>query len=626
MCGICGYYGLKNGQKTIKQMTQTLYLRGPDDGGTHIFPESLVGFGHRRLSILDLSKAGHQPMFNEDKTICITYNGEVYNFIELRKELENHGRQFHSRTDTEVILACYEQYGIKVVSRLDGIFAFAIFDTVKNLIYLVRDHVGIKPLYYAFSNGRFFFGSEIKAILASDQIIPEVNQQALFDYLTYLYVPCPLTMYRDIYQVPPAHILILNLNTGEHTLERYWDPLMRKGEILTDQVEINQLVRNTLSQTVKEQLISDVPVGAFLSGGIDSNIIVSLMAEHSSQRVKTFTAIFTDKKASYFNEKAGAARVAQKFNTSHLEIEIPTPSMDDILTMLSWTDQPFGNPTLFLSYLISKEIRNTVTVALSGAGGDELFGGYVRYKHFMLARKIINSIPLDLPSISNGIIKFWPSTLKPQLRTRAYKFFHGLVPDVSHHYLRWAYFLDEDVKGKIVPDASGSLPAGRILKKLFNKSQHLGDTLNSLEYVDLNSYLVDDILEYTDKSSMATSLEVRVPFLSPKVVELSLRIPGYYKIIRGQTKAPLRDAFETFFPKENLRAPKKGFSAPTQIWAMDMDRYFDAIESKLPPDCLLNLREIKKIRHEHRCGRFNHGQLLFALLMLESWLVNTIYN
>ena len=625
MCGICGYFGLKNGQSVIDQMTETLHLRGPDDSGTCIFPEDLVAFGHRRLSILDLSSAGHQPMLNEDRSICITYNGEVYNFLELRKELEKLGKQFHSNSDTEVILACYEQYGINMVSRLDGIFAFAIFDSNKNKIFLVRDHVGIKPLYYTFENGKFFFGSEIKAILAANHLTPDINYQALFDYLTYLYVPHPLTMYKGILQVPPAHILTFDIKNREYSLKRYWDPLDKVDEKLTDPAEIKQIVHSTLSQTVKEQLISDVPVGAFLSGGIDSNIVVGLMARHSSQKVKTFTAIFSDKRASHFNEREGAARVAKKFNTSHHELEIPTPSMEDILTMLSWTDQPHGNPTLFLSYLISKEIKRNITVALSGAGGDELFGGYVRYKHFTLARKIIGKSPFNLSRSAENIIRLWPSGLKPELRMRAYKFFHGLVPDIPQHYQRWAYFLEDSQKRKIVRNGNELLPSTRILKKLFDKSFAL-DELNSLEYVDLNTYLVDDILEYTDKSSMAASLEVRVPFLSPKMIELSLRIPGNKKICQKQTKVPLRNAFSDFFPQENLRAPKKGFSAPMRIWAKDMERYFDHVESKLNSDCPLDLHEIKKLRQEHHSGHFNHGPLLFGLLMLELWLANIICN
>jgi asparagine synthase (glutamine-hydrolysing) len=626
MCGICGYFGLLDGQSVISDMTETLYLRGPDDSGTYIFRDDRVAFGHRRLSILDLSSAGHQPMLNNNKNIGLTYNGEVYNFLELRQELQEKGRRFQSRTDTEVILACYEQYGIEMVSRLDGIFAFAIFDSVKKKIYLVRDHIGVKPLYYSLVNGKLFFGSEIKAILAANQVTPEVNKQALFDYLTYLYVPCPLTMYKGILQVPPAHILTLDLNSNEHTLKRYWDPRDKNDVKLSDPIEISEIVHTTLDKTVKEQLISDVPVGAFLSGGIDSNIVVSLMAKYSPQRVNTFTAIFSDDNASYFNEREAAARVAKKFNTSHIELEIPTPTIEDMFTMLSWTDQPFGNPTLFLSYLISKEIRKTVTVALSGAGGDELFGGYTRYQHFSFARNLINRLPFNLAGAANSIVRLWPPTIKPELRRRAYKFFHGLVPDIAQHYQRWAYFLDDSHKKRIINGPSEFLESSRILQKLFNESRGFDDVLNSLEYVDLKSYLVDDILEYTDKSSMAASLEVRVPFLSPKMVELSFRIPGERKIRHGQTKIPLRHAFSECFPKENLKAPKKGFSAPLQMWGKDLDRYFDLAESKLPSECPLNLYEIKKLRSEHQSGRFNHGQILFSILMLEIWLFKAIYS
>ena len=625
MCGICGYYGMVD-QEMIDRMTQTLYHRGPDDGGTFMSTSDKVALGHRRLSILDLTKAGHQPMSNHDGTIWIIYNGEVYNFLELRDKLETSGIKFNSRTDTEVILACYEKYGTKIVPRLDGIFAFAIYDSKNKVIHLVRDHLGVKPLYYAFSGGNFFFGSEIKAILASGKISPEVNHQALWDYLTYLYVPCPLTMYKDIFQVPPAHILTLNLTNGKHFLECYWNPLNKIGKKISDPEEVNYLVQNTLSQTVKEQLISDVPVGAFLSGGVDSNIVVGLMDEHSNQRVRTFTAIFTEKKASFFNEKVEAARIARKFNTIHEELEIPTPNLEDICSMLSFTDQPFGNPTLFLSYLISKKIKNHVTVALSGAGGDELFGGYVRYKHFALARNIVRTLPFNISRFAKSSMKLSNSVVKPELSMRVYKFIHGLVPDITKHYLRWTYFLDDDQKGRIISQESRCLPSNRFLEKLFEKSRLLKDPLNILEYVDLNSYLRDDILEYTDKSSMAASLEVRVPFLSPKIVELSFRISGNDKIRRSVTKIPLRKAFNAFFPKDNLKAPKKGFSAPSRIWASNLDSYFDRMEQELPQECPLNFEGINKLRHEHRTGQFNHGQILFGILMLEIWLSNIIYR
>lgn len=625
MCGICGYYGPED-QETIERMTQTLYRRGPDDSGTWLSAEHQVAFGHRRLSILDLTKAGHQPMLSPDTKVVISYNGEVYNFLELRDELESKGRQFASRSDTEVILACYEKYGIDMVPLLDGIFAFALFDTQQRKIYLVRDHLGVKPLYYSFQNGQLFFGSEIKALLASNRLNREINYQALYDYLTFLYVPCPQTMYKGIFQLPPAHVLTFDLETGEYSLHQYWSPLPPANQLLSDPSEVNQLVRDTLAKTVKEQLVSDVPVGAFLSGGIDSNIVVGLMAEHSSKRVNTFTAVFTDERASYYNEAKNAARIARKFNTVHEELEIPTPSLEDISTMLSWTDQPFGNPTLFLSYLISEKIRQSITVALSGAGGDELFGGYVRYQHFNLARKIIRFSPLQLSPLAQGVVQFWPNEFRPELRNRVYKFLHGLVPDKARHYARWTYFLEDPVKRKLVSQAGKYLSSERVLGTLFEECEYLGDTLNTLEYLDLKSYLLDDILEYTDKSSMATSLEVRVPFLSPKMVELSLKIPGYLKIRRGQTKLPLRQAFADLFPVKNLQAPKRGFSAPTRIWAADMDKYFNEVESKLPPDNPLDLNEVAKLRQEHKSGRFNHGQVLFAILMLEIWLAESIYN
>jgi len=623
MCGICGYIGVDN-EVMISRMTETLGHRGPDDSDTTFFRRNKVGFGHRRLSILDLSKAGRQPMFTKAGNICIVFNGEIYNFPTLKKELEKSGVHFISKTDTEVILACYEKYGIEMVSRLNGIFAFALFDKDKEKVYLVRDHVGVKPLYYTYNNGKLIFASEIKAILASNIITPEIDLQAIWDYLTFNYIPCPQTAYKGIRQLPPAHILAFDCRSCEYRLTRYWNPIDPAPKMLADEKEVDYLVKKTLSDTVKEQLISDVPVGAFLSGGVDSNIIVGLMGQHSSQRVKSYTAIFSDEKASYFNEQVQAARVARKFNTIHHELEIPTPSMDDIVSMLSFTDQPFGNPTLFLSYLISKELKKSVTVALSGAGGDELFCGYHRYMHYALVRNIVKFLPINGEVAASLLLRLWPSQHKPELRNKAYKFFYGFTDDESTHYLRWAYFLSETQKKNLL-NCQDKEKSKRFLDILFKRSQHLSDITNQLEYVDLNSYLVDDILEYTDKSSMAASLEVRVPFLSPKMVELSFRIPSKMKVSGGITKKPLRRVFNDFIPEENLKAPKKGFSAPTRIWAADMDNIFREVESRLPKDCPLNIQGVKRLREVHNKGRYDYGQTLFSLLMLELWMADNIF-
>jgi len=625
MCGICGYIGDLD-PSIISHMTKTLRLRGPDDSGIEFFRNDMVAFGHCRLAIIDLTEAAHQPMFNRDRTICITYNGEIYNYLELRKELEKSGYQFRSQSDTEVIIACYERYGKEMVSRLNGIFSFAIYDVRDRTIHIARDHVGVKPLYYALSNGIFLFASEIKAILAANVLKPEINSQALWDYLTYLYVPCPLTMYQGILQVPPAHVLTLDLKTKGVSLNRYWDPLNGADTPLDNIEEAARLVRYELTKSVKEQLVGDVPLGALLSGGIDSNVIVGLMANHSTSRIRTFTAIFSDQNASFFNERAGAARVAKKFNTIHEEIEIPTPSMEDIMSMLSWTDQPFGNPTLFLSYLICKEIREKVTVALSGAGGDELFGGYIRYKYFNLARRVVEASPVRLNFFAHPLMKIWPYKIKPEMRKRAYKFVRGLVSSKAQQYLRMTYFLDESQKLKVLPMGKKCLTSERIIESLFHEGAQLKNDLNVLQYVDIMSYLRDDILEYTDKSSMATSLEVRVPFLSPRIIQMSFRIPDKFKIDRGKTKLVLKKAFEEFFPRENLRAPKKDFSAPLRIWINDMEKYFDEIQPRLPDDCPLNLEMIDQMRNEHRRGINDYGLVLFGLLMLEVWMVNTVYK
>lgn len=625
MCGICGYVGFRD-PEMLERMTGTLKLRGPDDAGTALFPEEKVGLGHRRLAIIDLSPAGHQPMFGRNGLCCIVYNGEVYNFLELRKELISRGWNGASRSDTEVILGCYEHWGLGMMARLDGIFAFALYDAERKKVFLARDHLGVKPLYYTLSSGRLLFGSEIKALLVTGLISPDLNEQALWDYLTFTYVPCPGTMYRGILQLPPGHVGEFDLASGRFTLTRYWNPLLNLGPMLTDAGEMRLQVRSLLSQTVRAQMVSDVPLGAFLSGGIDSTVVVGLMAEHSSGPVNTFTAVFPDAEVGYVDETLAARRVAERFATNHEEVQIPLPTLDDLTTILSWTDQPFGNPTLILSFLISRAIRRNVTVALSGAGGDELFGGYVRYRYFPIARKLIRHFPSGLGAFAGAVNRFWPGSLKPELRGRAFKFFRGLTNDIGEHYLLWTYFLDEDQKARLLPAEGDRQPSRRVLQKLFEEAEVLGDPINALEYVDLLSYLRDDILEYTDKSSMATSLEVRVPFLSPRMVELSLRIPGRNKIQWGKSKIVLREAFRDLIPAENLHRPKMGFSAPARVWMNNLDPLFDELLTDLPRDCPLNVETIQRLRMEHRTGFQHHSQTLFSLLMLLAWMVPALYR
>src|SRR2546423_4100484 len=478
MCGIAGFFNLSD-SSVLERMTDLLAYRGPDDRGTRYFEKERVGLGHRRLSIIDLSPAGHQPMSNADESIWITYNGEIYNFLELRGELEALGHSFKSRTDTEVILHLYEEEGAECVKRLNGMFAFALFDRRKRKLVLARDHFGIKPLYYYHENGCLVFASEIKAILASNAYSTEVNWQAARDFFTYLYVPCPETMFRGIYQVPPAHVVELDLTTNQLESRRFWQPrqIERVNGNGSHQDEKERL-RELLSDSVERQMISDVPLGVFLSGGVDSPILAGLMMQSSSQKIKTFTVVFRGKGLEFYDESEAARKVSEKFGTEHQEIEVDLKDPVEMLELVDHFDQPFGNPTFYLMYLISKHTRRAVTVALCGAGGDELFAGYPRYRAMKMARWL-RRVPRPILAGARRALDMASDDHRKMTLRRARQLLDGLSEDEVSQFVNWTYFLTENQKKSLLNQITfdranangGFLPAETIMWR------HLGESL-----------------------------------------------------------------------------------------------------------------------------------------------------
>jgi asparagine synthase (glutamine-hydrolysing) len=622
MCGIAGIVNSSDA-KTIERMTDVQSHRGPDDRGVQYFPEENVALGHRRLSIIDLSPAGHQPMSNDDQTVWITFNGEIYNFIELRKELSELGHRFKSKSDTEVIIRLYEQYGVECVKQLNGIFAFAILDRRRHKLLLARDHCGIKPLYYCQRNNQFVFASEIKGILASGTYSPELNRQGLYDYLTYLYVPCPETMFRGIYQLPPAHTLELDLDTGDRNLNRFWTikPTTSNGHEKPDYIETSHELRELLTDATRRQMISDVPLGVFLSGGVDSPILTGLMAAASSKPVKTFTVLFAGEHVEQFNEQDEARAVSDKFATEHYETVVDISQPLDMLQLVNNFDQPFGNPTFYLMYLISKAARDQATVALSGAGGDELFAGYPRYRAMGLSRWF-HVVPQPLlVGASNALGMFSDDFRSPKLR-QARQFVAGLDSDFAREFVNWTYFLKSSEKQSLLAKANnGFVESERIVKRFLEESgvEEFG---NKVLHADVQTFLPDNILEYTDKMSMAVSLEVRVPFLDYRVVEQSLNSPFRYKLNSGKTKLILKDAFADLLPDANRRAPKRGFNFPLAVWMRDtFDTYFDdrMNESAVKAQGIFNWDYIQVLRKQHRAGKSDNSYPLFSLIMFDVW-------
>jgi asparagine synthase (glutamine-hydrolysing) len=623
MCGIAGTVNWGD-QSVAARMTDVQSHRGPDDQGTIYFPDERVSLGHRRLSIIDLSPAGHQPMSNDDQTVWITFNGEIYNFLELRSELEKQGAKFKSKSDTEVIIRLYERYGNDCVKHLNGMFAFAIFDKGKRKLLLARDHCGIKPLYYYANSGKFAFASEIKAILASGIYSPEINWQALHDYLTYLYVPCPDTMFRGIYQVPPAHTLELDLNSNELLPRRYWTITAHEnGNHSFDYEAAKSELRSLLTDSTKRQMISDVPLGVFLSGGVDSPILTGLMAAVSSQPVKTFTVVFQGKDVDLYNEQDEARAVAQRFATEHHETTVDISRPLEMLQLLEHFDQPFGNPTFYLMYLISKAAREAVTVALSGAGGDELFAGYPRYRAMGMA-KWFHWMPQPILEGAGKAMGLFTDDYRSATLRRARQFVGGLDADFAREFVNWTYFLKEDEKRLLLRSTGengGYAPSDRIVRRFLAESG-LHDQGNKVLHADVQTFLPDNVLEYTDKMSMAVSLEVRVPYLDYRLVEHSLALPFDYKLQGGRSKMLLKETFADLLPENTARAPKKGFNFPLAVWMRDyFDDYFDSTmnQQQVEKHAIFNWSYIQSLREEHRLGRNDHSYPLFSLITFDVW-------
>lgn len=623
MCGICGIVG-SDDRSVIERMTASLAHRGPDGAGVELFREDDLALGHRRLSVIDLSPRGRQPMSNEDGSVWISFNGEIYNYRELKASLDPSRHRFASDTDTEVILHLYEERGVEAFKSLNGMFAFALYDAGRGRLFLVRDQLGIKPLYYVDANAKLVFGSEIKAILASGAYSPEIDWQSAHDFFSFLYTPAPQTIYRGVLQLPPAHWLEYDLRSRRIArIERYWDVAewgnKNKGG---DEVELGVELRSLLADAVRKQMVSDVPLGAFLSGGIDSNLIVGLMAGASSKPVKTFTVLFNDAELKYYDERDEARRVAGKFSTEHHELPIDLNHPEEMLELVEYFDQPFGNTTFYLTYLLSRLTRQSVTVALSGAGGDELFGGYPRY-WAVKAMRLLRYVPRVAAKAALAAVSQLQDNFADRRLHRIRALLAGLDSDSARQYLKWVYFLDEEMKEKLLNGRSGArLASHRVLRSHLDRIPQSWSDGNRFSYLDVETFLPDNLLEYSDKTSMAWGLELRVPYLDPRVVELAFNIPFNLKLNRAGSKVILRRAFADLIPSQNLRAPKKGFNVPLGNWMRTkLDRYFDEL---LPRDYvrregIFNHDYISHLRDEHRRGRRDNGYELFAILIFDTW-------
>ena len=643
MCGICGEVDFHRGVKAepIRRMCKVLTHRGPDDEGM-VFVKgnqrvevgnSLefspvencfeVAMGHRRLSIIDLSATGHQPMCNEDGKIWIVFNGEIYNFQKIREELEKKGHSFKSKSDTEVILHAYEQWGVECLSHFRGMFAFAIWDSNLQRLFMARDRLGKKPLVYFSQNGRFAFASEIKALLQLPNIEREVNDIAIHHYLTYQYVPSPDTIFNGIKKLLPAHYLLYDRDGGLK-VERYWK-LNFSSSTQNDMnpQEVSERIRTGLEESVKLRLISDVPLGAFLSGGVDSSLIVGIMARMSRKPVKTFSIGFEEKE---FNELTYARLVSKHFATEHHEF-IVKPNAIEILPKLVWHyNEPFADSSAIPTYYVAKMTKDYVKVVLTGDAGDENFAGYPRYfrsKLLIFFLKMPKSLRRDFfPPLLRGIAQFhW----REKTFNRLAAYIESISSNQVRNYAEQVTICNTKGKEDLYSyDFNQIMKGTDSVEYLLSKFDEVrrNDLIDQLLYLDINTYLPEDLLVKMDIATMANSLEARVPFLDHQLMEFIATIPSSLKLRGTVAKYILKEAFKEFLPEVIFKRRKMGFGVPVSRWFRNELKdyvYEILLDSRTLNRGYFKKEGIERVLNDHIELRYDHSAKIWALLFLEIW-------
>ena len=627
MCGIAGIFDTRRplnpeDHALVGRMASVVAHRGPDDSGTWF--GGRVGFGHRRLSVIDLSPNGHQPMSNEDGTVWITYNGEIYNFADLRARhrLIEKGHVFRSATDTELLVHLYEELGPAMAKELNGIFAYAIFDTRKNELHLARDPFGVKPLFYTWRDGRFLFGSEIKCLLQDPKVPREVDVQALHDYLTFDYIPGEQTAFRGIREVKPAHRMLVD-GEGRVSTERFFDLSFEEDESL-EEPRVVEKVRELMDQAVYRQLVADVPVGVLLSGGMDSSTCVALMKRHTAEPIHTYSVGFEDPS---FNELPYARIVAKQFGTEAREVVVTSGMVRGLLTRaMDFLDEPYADGSAIPTYFVCERAKGEVVVVLSGEGGDEMFAGYETHAAYKASRwfaKVPGAIRHGL--IAPLVHALPVSHKKLSLEFKMKRFLGGqdLSPQAAH--LWWRIVLTEAQKTALyAPGVTERLALEAPLRhfdEAFNRCR-AKDTLNRLLYVDSNVFLPDDLMIKNDRMSMAHSLEARVPMTDPDLANYLSRVPARLKLPGLRKKHLMRKAMEGILPREILDKKKVGLEMPYSRWFRSELK--DVIDDYLGPERisgtgLFRPEAVTALKNEHMEGRRDHGRALWGLLNFMIW-------
>ncbi|MDQ3820324.1 MAG: asparagine synthase (glutamine-hydrolyzing) [Acidobacteriota bacterium] len=634
MCGICGVweYGATEGRvepALLERMRDQMQHRGPDDAGELIFDGGRGGFGFRRLSIIDLSEAGHQPMRGCTEEVWLVFNGEIYNHASLREGLESRGHRYASRTDSETIIHLYEERGLDFVDEIEGDYGICIWDARRARLTLVRDRIGVKPLYFYHKDGRFIFASEIKAILQHPAVSADVDEEALYHYLTFVTTPAPSTLFRDIKKIPPGHMLTV-ARDGTLDLKQYWDALPPEQTIERSEEEHRAEILRLLRASIKKRMMSDVPFGVFLSGGVDSSANVALMSELMTRPVETFTVGFKD--AEYLNEIDSARRIARDFKTNHHEVIISEKEMQEFLPSLVFhQDEPIADPVCVPLYYVSKLARDSGTIVVQvGEGSDEIFSGYENYvRHLRLYEKFwrrAERVPQVLRRAASAVAR--PALEATGRKPLVNELIRRLAADEP---LFWGgvVIYDEALKPRVLSSRMrdsmnnrSSLEAVNLYLERIERERPASDFLARMTYLELKLRLPELLLMRVDKITMATSVEARVPFLDHHLVEYAMGIPRELKVEGRSGKHILKRALEEILPRDLLYSPKRGFGAPVREWFRNgLGGWLDShlMNSAMRRRDFFDYNFIEHILKEHRRGGRDWGIHLWALVNLSFW-------
>jgi asparagine synthase (glutamine-hydrolysing) len=619
MCGIVGIAALGGApppeESQLRRMCRAIAHRGPDDETVQIIDG--VGFGMRRLSVIDLA-GGRQPIFNEDRSIRTIFNGEIYNYRELGRSLKRQGHKFHTASDTEVIVHAYEQYGRDFADQLNGMFAIALHDISGNSICLVRDPVGIKPLYYTLTGNYLIWGSEIKVLLASGLLEPQIDVDAFAQFLSWEYIPGAQTPLKGVHKLLPGTMLECRLDRVPAAPRRYWDIPLTAGQAARSDSEWESILDDKIKECVQRQVVSDVPLGAFLSGGVDSSTVVSAMGKPAT----TFSIGFDEQS---YNELLYARAVANHLGVHHVDASASPEVLDLFDDLMYFLDDPLADSSIFPTFLVSRLASEHVTVALSGDGGDELFGGYETYVADALA-KWYGRIPTVIrrAMIEAPVASLRPRPAKKGLVNKARRFVQGQRLPAGLGHARWRLFADDEQRLMLFTNQALELIRTAVeahITDLFREAGERSPVDRNL-YVDMRSYLCDNILAKVDRMSMAVSLETRVPLLDKELVELAFQVPNILKVHRGRTKILLKKVAACHVPAHCVYRPKEGFSMPIKNWLRGqfrglLEELLD--ERRIREGGLLQAGTISRLKSEHLAGTADHSHVLWALIVFEAW-------